>query len=82
MEWDPTRFFRTDVDPPAPFALLVLNQPINENAFGVLAGHGMFIFFLFKIVLYYTYHIYINIHMLTQNSTGHRLRRWGRKPFL
>ncbi|PLB42679.1 thiamine diphosphokinase, partial [Aspergillus candidus] len=40
MEWDPTQFFRTDDDPPAPFALLVLNQPINENAFGVLAGRA------------------------------------------
>ncbi|PLN79299.1 thiamine pyrophosphokinase [Aspergillus taichungensis] len=40
MEWDPTQFFCTDVDPPAPYALVVLNQPINENAYGVLAGHA------------------------------------------
>lgn len=39
MEWDPTQFFRTD-NPPAPFALLVLNQPINEKAFKVLKEHG------------------------------------------
>lgn len=39
MEWDPTQFFRTD-NPPTPFALLVLNQPINEKAFKVLKEHG------------------------------------------
>lgn len=39
MEWDPTQFFRTD-KPPTPFALLVLNQPINEKAFKVLKDHG------------------------------------------
>ena len=39
MEWDPTRFFRDDI-PPTPFALLVLNQPINEKAFSVLREHG------------------------------------------
>lgn len=38
-EWDPTRFFRSDT-PPTPFALLVLNQPINERAFAVLREHG------------------------------------------
>ncbi|KAH8423640.1 thiamine diphosphokinase [Aspergillus melleus] len=39
MEWDPTQFFRAD-DPPTPFALVVLNQPINEKAFAVLKGHA------------------------------------------
>ncbi|KAK1143916.1 thiamine pyrophosphokinase [Aspergillus melleus] len=39
MEWDPTQFFRAD-DPPTPFALVVLNQPINENAFAVLKEHA------------------------------------------
>lgn len=39
MDWDPTQFFRTDA-PPSPFALLVLNQPINEKAFKVLREHG------------------------------------------
>ncbi|KAI9045449.1 thiamine diphosphokinase [Aspergillus affinis] len=38
MEWDPTQFFRAD-DPPTLFALVVLNQPINENAFAVLKEH-------------------------------------------
>ncbi|PLB46046.1 thiamine pyrophosphokinase [Aspergillus steynii IBT 23096] len=39
MEWDPTQFFRAD-DPPTPFALVVLNQPINEKAFAVLKEHA------------------------------------------
>jgi len=39
MDWDPTQFFRTDA-PPSPFALLVLNQPINEKAFLVLRERG------------------------------------------
>lgn len=41
MEWDPTQFFRDD-HTPNPFALLILNQPINERAFRVLRKHGMF----------------------------------------
>ena len=41
MDWDPTQFFRTDAhNPPSPYALLVLNQPINEKAFKVLREHG------------------------------------------
>ncbi|ODM20076.1 hypothetical protein SI65_05062 [Aspergillus cristatus] len=39
MDWDPTQFFRTDA-PPSSFALLVLNQPINEKAFQVLREHA------------------------------------------
>ncbi|KAF9894986.1 hypothetical protein FE257_004610 [Aspergillus nanangensis] len=39
MEWDPTQFFRDD-KPPAPFALIILNQPINERAFGILNKHA------------------------------------------
>ena len=39
MEWDPSRFFRVSGSP-SPYALLVLNQPINENAFGVLSQYG------------------------------------------
>jgi hypothetical protein len=42
MEWDPTQFFREDEDmTPPPFALVVLNQPINEIALSVLREHGM-----------------------------------------
>ncbi|RAK94932.1 thiamine diphosphokinase [Aspergillus ibericus CBS 121593] len=42
MEWDPTQFFRGDSDsPPAPFALLILNHPINEKAYDVLQKHAM-----------------------------------------
>ncbi|OQE23257.1 hypothetical protein PENSTE_c009G04598 [Penicillium steckii] len=41
MEWDPSQFFRSgDV---STYALLVLNQPINENAFGVLCDHASYI---------------------------------------
>ncbi|KAL4941926.1 thiamine pyrophosphokinase [Aspergillus oleicola] len=41
MEWDPTQFFREDEDiQPHPFALVVLNQPINEVALGVLRKHA------------------------------------------
>jgi hypothetical protein len=39
MEWDPSRFFRPEGSP-SPYALLVLNQPINEKAFGALSEHG------------------------------------------
>jgi hypothetical protein len=39
MEWDPSHFFRPEGSP-SPYALLVLNQPINEKAFGVLSEHG------------------------------------------
>ncbi|KAJ5240821.1 uncharacterized protein N7469_002412 [Penicillium citrinum] len=41
MEWDPSQFFRSgDV---STYALLVLNQPINEKAFGVLSDHASYI---------------------------------------
>lgn len=39
MEWDPSRFFCSS-DGDAPYALLVLNQPINERAFKVLQQRG------------------------------------------
>ncbi|KAL2014538.1 hypothetical protein VTN00DRAFT_2063 [Thermoascus crustaceus] len=42
MQWDPTQFFR-DPKPLVPFALLVLNQPINERAFAVLRKHACYI---------------------------------------
>ncbi|KAJ5775879.1 uncharacterized protein N7511_000890 [Penicillium nucicola] len=42
MEWDPSRFFRVGGSP-SPYALLVLNQPINENAFGVLSQYASYI---------------------------------------
>lgn len=41
MDWDPSRFFRVS-EASSPYALLVLNQPINERAFGVLSEHGGF----------------------------------------
>jgi thiamine pyrophosphokinase len=42
MEWDPTQFFREEENKtPPPFALVVLNQPINEIALSVLREHGM-----------------------------------------
>ncbi|KAJ5796778.1 uncharacterized protein N7518_005318 [Penicillium psychrosexuale] len=42
MEWDPSRFFRPEGSP-SPYALLILNQPINENAFGVLSRYASYI---------------------------------------
>ncbi|KAI9930137.1 hypothetical protein ASPWEDRAFT_167804 [Aspergillus wentii DTO 134E9] len=42
MEWNPTQFFNGSNDLPAPFALVVLNQPINERAFGVLNENACF----------------------------------------
>ncbi|GFF43362.1 thiamin pyrophosphokinase 1 [Aspergillus udagawae] len=41
-EWDPTQFFCDSSEAIAPFALLVLNQPINERAFAVLKKHACF----------------------------------------
>ncbi|RDW83745.1 thiamine diphosphokinase [Aspergillus mulundensis] len=42
MEWDPTQFFREDeVESWQPFALLVLNQPINETALRALRKHAL-----------------------------------------
>ncbi|KAL4927258.1 thiamine diphosphokinase [Aspergillus undulatus] len=41
MEWDPTQFFREDEEiRPHRFALVVLNQPINETALAVLRKHA------------------------------------------
>ncbi|KAL4967635.1 thiamine diphosphokinase, partial [Aspergillus stella-maris] len=41
MEWDPTQFLREDENiQPHPFALVVLNQPINEVALEVLTKHA------------------------------------------
>ncbi|KAF7714149.1 Uncharacterized protein PECH_009011 [Penicillium ucsense] len=42
MEWDPSRFFRPEGSP-SPYALLMLNQPINERAFTVLSQHASYI---------------------------------------
>ncbi|KAJ5263620.1 hypothetical protein N7478_011225 [Penicillium angulare] len=42
MEWDPSLFFRLEGSP-APYALLILNQPINERAFQVLNEHASYI---------------------------------------
>ncbi|KAL4916531.1 putative thiamine pyrophosphokinase [Aspergillus aurantiobrunneus] len=42
MEWDPTQFFREDdARSLHPFALLVLNQPINETALAVLRKYAL-----------------------------------------
>ncbi|KAL2810258.1 thiamine pyrophosphokinase [Aspergillus granulosus] len=42
MEWDPTQFFREEENKsPPPFALVVLNQPINEIALAVLREHAL-----------------------------------------
>ncbi|KAL2825303.1 thiamine pyrophosphokinase [Aspergillus cavernicola] len=42
MNWDPTQFFREDTNnPPPPFALVILNQPINGTALSVLRKHAL-----------------------------------------
>lgn len=39
MEWNPTQFLRK-TPPAVPYALIVLNHAINENAYDVLKKHG------------------------------------------
>ncbi|KAJ5672447.1 hypothetical protein N7507_001574 [Penicillium longicatenatum] len=39
MEWHPSRFFHSEGSS-VPYALLILNQPINERAYEVLSEHG------------------------------------------
>ncbi|KAL3469966.1 thiamine pyrophosphokinase [Aspergillus californicus] len=41
MEWDPTQFFREDQKKPHPFALVILNQPLNETALSVLRKRAL-----------------------------------------
>ncbi|GKZ20939.1 hypothetical protein AbraIFM66951_011322 [Aspergillus brasiliensis] len=43
MTWDPTQFFRTEEGrrPSSPYALLILNHPINEKAYDVLRKHAL-----------------------------------------
>ncbi|KMU80988.1 hypothetical protein DIZ76_015713 [Coccidioides immitis] len=41
MEWKPTKFFES-VPRSKPYALLVLNQPINPNAYKILKQHASF----------------------------------------
>ncbi|QKX59770.1 uncharacterized protein TRUGW13939_06912 [Talaromyces rugulosus] len=42
MEWHPASLFRTDTVPANPFAILVLNQPINERAFDAVRRHACY----------------------------------------
>ncbi|PGH05782.1 thiamine pyrophosphokinase [Blastomyces parvus] len=42
MDWYPAQFFNPSAPPSSPFALLVLNQPINQNAYTVLKKHASF----------------------------------------
>ncbi|OJD24528.1 mitochondrial import inner membrane translocase subunit tim9 [Blastomyces percursus] len=42
MDWYPAQFFNPSAPPSSPFALLVLNQPINQNAYTILKKHGEF----------------------------------------
>ncbi|KAJ5918659.1 hypothetical protein N7466_010651 [Penicillium verhagenii] len=42
MEWHPSLFFRPEGSP-APYALLILNQPINERAYEVLSEHASYV---------------------------------------
>ncbi|EAW11951.1 thiamine diphosphokinase [Aspergillus clavatus NRRL 1] len=80
MEWDPTQFFRESDDPVAPFALLVLNQPINERAFTVLNDHGKSLS-LSNHDLFTVYLVRISNAALA-SSILHYLRRRRRKPLL
>ncbi|RAH63029.1 thiamine pyrophosphokinase [Aspergillus piperis CBS 112811] len=42
MTWDPTQFFRTEEGlPSSPYALLILNHPINERAYDVLRKNAL-----------------------------------------
>ncbi|KAK2802653.1 hypothetical protein FQN50_007261 [Emmonsiellopsis sp. PD_5] len=40
--WYPAQFFNAATPPPSPFAILVLNHPINENAYKILKKHASF----------------------------------------
>ncbi|KAJ5992864.1 hypothetical protein N7451_008588 [Penicillium sp. IBT 35674x] len=42
MEWHPSRFFHPEGSP-VPYALLILNQPINERAYEVLSEHACYV---------------------------------------
>ncbi|EEH35858.2 hypothetical protein PAAG_00181 [Paracoccidioides lutzii Pb01] len=42
MDWHPARFFDSRTPPSSPFALLILNQPINEDACKILKKHASF----------------------------------------
>ncbi|QSS57181.1 thiamine pyrophosphokinase Thi80 [Histoplasma capsulatum var. duboisii H88] len=42
MDWYPAQFFNTVAPPSSPFALIVLNQPINQHAYRVLDKHARF----------------------------------------
>ncbi|PGG95615.1 thiamine pyrophosphokinase [Helicocarpus griseus UAMH5409] len=42
MDWYPAQFFDTASPPSTPFAILVLNQPINQNAYNVLKKRACF----------------------------------------
>ncbi|KAK2758363.1 hypothetical protein FQN54_004212 [Arachnomyces sp. PD_36] len=43
MDWDPIQFFRSDYSPLNPFAILILNQPINGSALSILRRHACFV---------------------------------------
>ncbi|KAJ6092871.1 hypothetical protein N7486_008160 [Penicillium sp. IBT 16267x] len=42
MEWHPSIFFHPEGSP-APYALVILNQPINERAYEVLSEHACYV---------------------------------------
>ncbi|ODH30581.1 hypothetical protein ACO22_03548 [Paracoccidioides brasiliensis] len=42
MDWYPARFFNSPTPPSSPFALLILNQPINEKACKIFKKHASF----------------------------------------
>lgn len=78
MEWDPSRFFGA-AGSPSPYALLILNQPINESAFGVLSEHGAFrpipgsMFALLRILLCSNSDYYLASFIICADGGANRL---------
>ena len=61
MNWDPTQFFRTEEGlPPSPYALLILNHPINERAYDVLRKHGITTISFTPYIIFHTEECILN----------------------
>lgn len=72
QEWNPTQYFHPS-KPPNPFALLILNQPINERAFADLHSHGI------PHHIYVYVYVYAEVYTNETNSKIYRLRGRRRK---
>src|SRR5262245_59263215 len=85
-EWDPTQFFREGY-PSSPYALLILNHPINEKAYDVLQRHGEYFATVCSLKpptlpLQHKHSSYNTYPWLINRSMYHGLRRRRRKPIL